>query len=145
MHFRRVLGKLAPKKMAYNSMYCGAIITLLFLTSCYWHAPSEPVQWTLSLPYGDTRIGFGMTRLLQVLGQFSAPTAHYTPDPAPTAACATGWTDLALAKGRSFFGLIPRPPNCATRLPNDTPSLFLGIPGTKLGFALDWSIALPQN
>lgn len=142
-------------RLANRSMYCGVIIALLFLTSCYWHTPSEPVQWALSVPYADTRIGFGMTRVLQWLGKVSAPTAALAPDaPLPDSApCAWCWTDLALSKGRSLFGLIPRPPSCVSgttcaAVATDTPSSshwFLGVPGTKLGFALDWSVFLPQK
>lgn len=107
--------------------------------------PSSPVEWTWVPPYADTRIGSGVMRAFEYVGKFSAPTADYAPEPAPPAECAYGWTDLALVKGRSFFGLIPRPPQCIARLPQDTPTTFIGVPGTKLGFAVNWSLFLPQK
>lgn len=125
-------------------MYCGAIITLLFLTSFFWYTPAEPVAWHAALPYADTRLGAAATRVLHALGRVSAPTADGVRDPPPPAACSTGWTDLGLAPGRSLFGLIPRPPACTTQLPApDTRPRFVGVPGTHLGFTLDWGWFLP--
>ena len=125
-------------------MYCGAIITMLFLTSFFWYTAAEPVAWHVPLPYAETPVGVFATRILRWLGHVSAPTADGTRDPTPPAGCSTGWTDLALAPGRSLFGLIPRPPACVTQAPtSDTRALFVGVPGTHLGFTLDWGLLLP--
>lgn len=132
------------------SIYCGAIIALLLATSCYWHATADTVAWAWpALPYAHTTAGMYVHQWLHWLGWVSSPTAALAPAAAEsTAGCATCWTDLALGEGRSLFGLTPRPPLCGTApsVAMDTLSYpFLGIPGTKLGFALDWSVLLPRS
>ncbi|WFD30739.1 hypothetical protein MSPP1_001763 [Malassezia sp. CBS 17886] len=132
------------------SIYCSAILIGLFVTSCYWHTPSEPVAWRESvssvlpwLPGGDSRVAFGMSRLLQWLAEGSSPTASLPPlqPAANTDGCASCWTDFALHPGRSFFDLIPRrPQGVAAPAAAGARHVFLGVPGTKLGFNMDFSV-----
>lgn len=131
------------------SIYCGSIITVLLLTSCYWYTPALPTSWSVEW-WTHTRVGFGISRLVQWLGSPYSPREDMAAAATVAPHCANCWINVAPSKLFDYFAPTPRRPLCeknATYPPAtlDTPStshMFLGIPGTSLGFALDWSVFL---
>jgi len=67
--------------------------------------------------------------------------------PTEAAPCSSCWTDVG--RGRGFFAPIARQPPCVakgtTGVAEPRPSLFIGVPGTALGFYVDTRLFLPTN
>lgn len=105
------------------------------------YTPSEPSALALpDWPWLQTRVGFGMSRVLQWLA--SPANAEPAPAPAMNGSCASCWMDFGWGHGRSFFETLPRQPSCGNGAPalatsTSPSSWFIGIPGTALGFYLD--------
>ena len=122
--------------------YCGAIVLGLVLSSCYFTTPHEPKSLTIPDAWVHTRVGFGFSRFLDWI--MSSPSPGASQHIPPSSSCSTCWTDLGVGQGRGFFVPMPRHPYCESGVSYPSPkapsTLFIGVPGTALGFELDWSL-----
>lgn len=118
-----------------TSMYCGAIIVGLFISSCYWYTvvPSVSIdidRWSLGSRY--------IANILEWLGR--TPSSTVAPVEVNNSSCTTCWVDLLLSKSRSMLDATPRPLTDGMPMHSAPCTLFLGIPGTQLGMTLDFGI-----
>lgn len=123
--------------------YCAAIIFGLVLCSCYFTTPYEAFPLTVPSSWANTYVGFGISRILQLLQEPPSPGPQNAP--VPHAGCTTCLTTFGHSRRwQSLFTPMPRHPYCAHGAiypPERAPSsMFIGIPGTALGFELDWSL-----
>ncbi|WFD35964.1 hypothetical protein MCUN1_002835 [Malassezia cuniculi] len=116
-------------------MYCGAIIVALFISSCYWYKDVAPVQLDLSwLPFDAT----WLQKTLEWIG--TTPSSAYPPAVVADGKCATCWVNVPFSKNVSLLDAMPRLLPDGALIKTAPRTIFLGIPGTKVGMTLDFSL-----
>lgn len=123
-------------RLTLTSMYCGAIIVGLLISSCYWYMDIVPATLNTShFPLNYAPI----SKVAKWL--FYQPSNTVPPVTVEnSSSCATCWVDLPFSKNSTLLGVIPRGlPNgsLCQSLPH---TMFLGIPGTQLGMVLEFRL-----
>lgn len=120
-------------------VYCGAIVLGLVLSSCYFTTPYEPASLSVPASWMHTRIGFGLSRFVDWLVSPASKGAPHVIE--PHAGCSSCFATL---NWTHFFTPLARRPYCETGAvypqPRTSLTQFIGVPGTALGFELDWSL-----
>lgn len=121
---------------ALTSMYCGAIIVGLFISSCYWYMDVVPVSLSTSrfpLNYAP------VSKMAKWL--FYQPSNTIPPVTVQNSSlCATCWVDLRFSKNSTLLGAMQRVLPNGSLLQSLPHTMFLGIPGSQLGMMLEFKI-----